>query len=180
MDNLKKQLSQLKEGQIILLETSAENSFNATCIAIEILTKKEFAGIILSSAKPCNTLIESFTKKKISTKKLFILDCVHGSKEINPDFKNVLHLSGASDLTSISIAINEAILSIPGKKFLLIDSIAIMLIYNKQEIFAKFMYSILAKLQTNKINGILISVTSSTDNKLRDQLAQMCNKVIKG
>ncbi len=177
---LKKELSNLPEGWIVLLETTAEDAFKAGLAATKILVNKEYKAIILSASRPCSNLLELYKKNSIDIKKIFVLCCVCKSQGIKPkEYENVLHLENATALTNISLSLNKAIELIKGNKFIFIDSITTMLIHNKPDILTKFIHSILTKMRMNKISGLLISLEEETNKEVRAEIAQLCDRVIK-
>jgi len=177
---LKKELSNLPDEWIVLLETSAENSLKVSLAVLKILVNEGYTGIILSASRPCSNILNLYKKNEINTKNIFILDCVCKSQGIKEkEVKEVMHLENASSLTEIALAINDSISKIKNKKFVFVDSITTMLIHNKPELFARFVHSILTKMRVNKINGFLVSLENETNKEVRAEIAQLCDKVIK-
>lgn len=177
---LEKELSDLPDEWIVLLETSAENSLKVSLTALKLLINKGYAGIILSASRPCSNILDLYKKNEINTKNIFILDCVCKNQGIKEkERREVMHLENASSLTEISLAINNVIGRIKNKKFVFVDSITTMLIHNKPELFAKFVHSILTKMRVNKINGLLVSLENETNKEVRAEIAQLCDKVVK-
>lgn len=177
---LEKELRALPEEWIVLLETSAENSLKVSLAALKILMNKGYVGIIVSASRPCSNLLELYSKNKINTKTIFILDCVCKSQGIKePEKGGVLHLENAAALTNISLALNKVMVQTKGKRLIFVDSVTTMLIHNKPEIFARFVHSILTKMRVNKINGFLVSLEKETNQEVRAEIAQLCDKVIK-
>lgn len=79
----------------------------------------------------------------------------------------------------MSISLNEAMGLIKGKKFIFVDSINTMLIHNSPEIFSKFVYSLLIKMHSNLVSGILIILKDDASKKVYNEIAQLCDKIIK-
>lgn len=176
---LKQELSKLPEESIVLIETSAENAFEASMASIRLLSDKHDRGVIVSASRPYTNLVSNYKKNNIDTKKMLILDCISKKYEAEEDDNNVIFLENASSLTDISLSLGESIHSIDGKKFVLIDSINTMLIHNKPSTFARFMHDVLTKMRLHKIGGLLISLDDKTNKDIRSEIAQLCDKVIK-
>lgn len=176
---LKKELSSLPEGWIILLETSAEKALEVSLAAIKILTDKGHNGFILSANRPYANLISLYKKNNIDVKKIFILDCIcksQGAKLEEAD--NVLYIESVSHLTDISLSLSECIKKIKDNKFIFIDSVTTMLIHNTPGTFAKFVHGILTRMRMSGVNGLLISLETETNKEVRAEIAQLCDKVI--
>ncbi len=176
---LEKELSRLPEGWVVLIETSAEKSFETGIASIKILTKKNYLGIIVSASRPYMNLMSIYQKNGISIDNIFIIDCISKSQNADVETKNVLYTENVSALTNISLLISECIKRKSGKKFIFIDSITTMLIHNKPNVFARFIHSVLTRMRLNGISGLLISLERETDAEVRAEIAQLCDKVIK-
>ncbi|QQG40071.1 MAG: hypothetical protein HYS81_01525 [Candidatus Aenigmatarchaeota archaeon] len=179
-ETLEKELQDLPEGWIALIETDAEKSTDVGVAAIKIMTSGSYTGIVISASRPCRNLLDMYEKKGVARSKVFLLDTVCKGMMANPpEADNVVHVEGSTALTEISLATSEAIKMIEGKKFLFIDSITTMLVHNKPEIFARFIHSTLTKIRISGISGIMISIEEETDKTVRSEIAQLCDKVIR-
>lgn len=177
---LDQEITDIEDGQVVLLETSAENAVEVGLSAMRIMTTKKATAIFLSASRPCTNILTLYKKNGISTDHLLILDCVCKNPPISiKDLPNIIHLEDVSALTSISLAITEGIRNISGKKFVFIDSISTMLIHNQPPIFGRFIHSLLTKLRLLGVGGILLSLEVETDKMVRAEIAQLCDKVIK-
>jgi hypothetical protein len=177
---LEKEFENLPEGWIALLESTAEQFLEVNIAANGILTRKGYTGIILSSSRPYSNLINIYQKNNVDTNKLMIIDCVsksQGGKIVGN--KNALFTDNASALTQISLHIGELIKSVNGQKYLYIDSLTTMLIHNQARIFASFIHSILTKLRMSNVNGLMFSISKGIDEEVRNEIAQLCDKVVK-
>jgi KaiC/GvpD/RAD55 family RecA-like ATPase len=176
---LEQELSELPQGWIVLLETKAEDAFDAGVAAVKILTDKKYNGVIVSASRPYKNLLDHYAQKGVDVDDLFILDCIckkHGDTE---DLDNVLHLEDASALTDISIAIDESIKQIGDKAFLFIDSITALLIHNDPAVFVRFIHHLLTRMRVNGLNGLVLSLEEGRNSEIRAEIVQLCDKVIK-
>lgn len=178
-EKLAEDLSKISDGLIVLLETSADQSFETSLASVEFLVKKNDNGIIVSASRPYSNIMSIYKSKNIDTDKIFIIDLVSKSQDAAVEAYNVKYLDNVSALTNISLAINDCIKTLPGKKFVFIDSITTMLIHNEPYVFARFIHSILTRMRLNGIEGLLISLEDRTNREVRAEIAQLCDKVIK-
>jgi hypothetical protein len=183
MTDIKKieaELRSLPEGWVVLLETSGEKLLEISLAVIKLLTGKNYNGIILSASRPYSNLTSLYTKNNIDTKKIFVLDCISKSQSRKQEKSgNVLYMENACDLTNILISINDYTKKIKGNKFVFIDSITTMLIYNQPNIFARFIHSVLTGMRMKGINGLLISLEEEKNKEVRAEIAQLCDKVLR-
>jgi len=176
---LEGEFSNLLEGWIVLIETSAEKSFETGLASIKILTDKNYNGVIVSASRPYVNLVSIYQQNNIDIKKISIIDCISKSQKADLEADNVMFLENVSDLTNISLSIGKYIKTIPGKKFIFVDSITTMLIHNKPKVFSRFIHGILTRMRLNGVSGLLISLEDETNREVRAEIAQLCDKVIK-
>ena len=116
---LAKEFNALEEGAIVLIETTAEKILEVNLAAVKWLSDKKYAQIILSTSRPCQNLLSLYKKNKIDTSKIMILCAVCQEKEKNkPENNNIIHVSGNSALTEISLALSKSMESIKAQKLL--------------------------------------------------------------
>ncbi len=177
---LEKEFNNLPKGKIVLLETPSENVLGMSIDALKILTDIGYTCIILSANIPYPNLISRCKENNIDIGKIFILDCV--CKNLGLDagkFDNVVFINNITDLTNISICINECADRIKGNKLILIDTITTMLIHNNPNIFTIFIHNLLTKMRLKEISGILFSLEDETNKVVMAEIAQLCDRVIK-
>ncbi len=174
------ELSSLMDGWAVVLETSAENALEAGLVSIKILTGKGYNGIVLSASRPYANLLTLYRNNGIDTERILFMDCITKSQSSTPpQAGNVMYLDGLSALTNISISIDKAIKQTVGNKFIFIDSLTTLLIYNEPGVFARFIHSILTKTRINGVNSLLIYLESETNREVRAEITQLCDRVIK-
>jgi len=177
---LAKEFNNLGEGAIVLIETSAEKILEVHLTAVKWLSDKKYTQIVLSTSRPCKNLLDLYKKNNIDTSKIIILCTVCQEKEKNKqENSKVIHISSCASLTEISLSLSKGMESIKDKKFIFIDSINTMLIHNEPKMLARFIHSILTKMRTNNVSGLLISLEVDTDKEVRAEIAQLCDKIIK-
>ena len=104
---LKKELEDLPEDSIVLLETSADSSLETSIALVKLLVNKHNKGIILSANRPYITLMNLYEKNNIDTKNMFIFDLISKNQNESRDTKNVVFLDNISVLTDSSLSLFE-------------------------------------------------------------------------
>lgn len=177
--NLVKELSSCPEGGIVLIETDASKIWDVHLAAVKWLSGKGYAQIVLSVSRSCKNLLKLYKENGIDTGKMIIVCTLCQEKEIGEQASNVIHVSGGSSLTEISLSLSECMKTVMGPKFIFIDSINTMLIHNEPNTLARFIHMILTKMRANNVSGLLISLESETNKEVRAEIAQLCDKVIR-
>lgn len=109
-------------------------------------------GIYVSLNKTQKSMEEIFKKSGINTKKLFFIDCVT-SKKTRDD---VLHIA-PDRLDLLDSAVCEFIGDITGEKFLVIDALSTLLIYNSEDSVAKFVKKMTEYASENNVQTVALS-----------------------
>lgn len=178
--HLTRELERGFKEEIILIETTAEKILEVNLAIVKWLSKKKYAQIILSASRPCQNLLDIYSKNSIDISKIVLLCtlCPETGKNKSKSGK-VIHISSSSSLTEMSLALGKCMASIKENKFIFIDSISTLLIHNEPNTLAKFTHSILTKMRINNVFGLLISLEADTNTEFKAEIAQLCDKVIK-
>ena len=109
-------------------------------------------GIYVSLNKTHESIENILKKEKISTNKLFFIDCVTSEQKRD----DVLYIS-PRELEKLGSAISTFIKDIPGKKFLVIDALSTLLIYNDENKVAQFVKQITGYASEKEVEVIALS-----------------------
>ena len=119
---------------------------------VSTLLSFEGIGVYVSLNKTQKGIINLLEKNKVDTKKLFFVDCVGSNKED----KKVIQVS-PSKLDELGYAINSFLQEIKGDKFLIIDALSTLMIYNNENQVAAFVRKITKYASNNEIELIAFS-----------------------
>ena len=109
-------------------------------------------GIYVSLNKTQKSTEDILKKSGVRTDKIFFIDCVTTEKSRD----DVLHIS-PEQLDMLSNAIKEFIKEINGEKYLLIDALSTLLIYNNENKVAKFVKEVTECAADNNVKMIAFS-----------------------
>ena len=109
-------------------------------------------GIYVSLNKTQKSTEDILKKSGVRTDKMFFIDCVTTEKSRD----DVLHIS-PEQLDMLSDAIKEFIKEINGEKYLLIDALSTLLIYNNENKVAKFVKEVTECATDNNVKMIAFS-----------------------
>ena len=118
-------------------------------------------GVYVSLNKTQKGVEEILQKNKIDISKLFFIDCVsaENAKE------DALHIS-PNDLDNLSYAINDFIKEISGEKFLVIDALSTLLIYNSENKVAAFVKEVTEYASGQDVKVIALSPSTKGEDLL--------------
>mgnify|MGYP001612391926 CR=1 FL=1 len=155
----------------LLIITSVENLQEEVNAAIKVLEGK--TGIYLSLNKSCESVEKNLKSNKINVDKIFFIDGV-ASEKSRDDF---LHIS-PTQLDLLTTAIKTFIKKIPSEKYLIIDTLATLLIYNSPNKVAQFVKNITEIASQNEIRLIAFSPKTKGE-ELLDKIFNFFDKVKK-
>lgn len=179
--NVKKLEKELKtmDNEIILLEVSSETQVEAGLTVLKNLIDSEKVGIIVSASRPYNSLLDLYEKHKINVNNLIIIDAISHKQGLKTEeIGNVFFVENVKSLTTMSIMIKESMEKIKKPKFVFIDSVTTMLIYNNPEVYMRFLHDTLSEMRNQGVGGVLIFVETETNEKIKTQLKTVCDRVI--
>lgn len=143
----------------------------------EILTTtrsfKNKIGIYVSLNKTQKSTEELLRKNNIDTSKLFFIDCVSKDK-VRDDVLNI----PPENLDTLSMAILTFIKDIPGEKFMIIDALSTLLIYNNENKVAKFVQEITEYASANQVYVVAFSPRTQGE-ELLEKIFNFFDKVEK-
>ncbi|HSU72374.1 MAG TPA: hypothetical protein VLJ21_00815, partial [Candidatus Binatia bacterium] len=165
MLNLRKELEQLPDTAVVLLLLNVRQYFEGIVEALRVLVEEENrSGVYITVNKPYGTLRELLRERDVDTSKLYFIDAISQTvtqpKLVNP---KVTYLPNPQSLTDISLAFGTAAESLTGKKFLFLDSLSTLLIYNETGSVAKFAHFLTLKMRAMGMKGVLVTLRHMLD-----------------
>jgi len=183
LKELKKELENLPFQAVVMFVTDVKGYFKDSVNILKILINNlKLDGIYITINKPYQNLIESLNESKIDTKKLFFIDCITKTVGGKPEItENCLFIASPQNLTELGVALTQAMEAMKGKpnKFLLLDSLSTLLVYNSAGTVAKFSHFLTTRIRLSKLKGVFIIVEKEMEEKLLLTLSEFCDKVIK-
>lgn len=182
-ENIAKTKDAFKEvpEQWLLLFIVNAKEYLETNMAIlkEVKKQEDIGGIYITLNRPYASLIKILEQNNIKTDNLFFLDCITKTVGAEKEQENCLFLESPQNLTQLAIAIDEIAKAMPMKnKFLFIDALSTLLIYNQAGTVAKFLHFITGKMRVLELKGVMLSVEKELDPKIAEHLEQFVDKVI--
>lgn len=142
----------------------------------ELTEEMSIPGVYVTLNKPYSAMLSTLKRAKIDTRLIIFIDAITkitGAKVKKE--KNCLLIGSPENLSDISIAMDQAVRSLPKNKFLFFDSLNTLLIYNSIETVVKFIHFLAGKMRVWRVKGIIISLKKSSNKELIDELTQFCD-----
>ncbi|MGD0688574.1 MAG: ATPase domain-containing protein [Candidatus Bathyarchaeia archaeon] len=135
-------------------------------------------GIYVSLNKPYAVLAKTFEKSGISVDSLFFVDAITNVPALQEETDHSC-LGSTVDLSSLCIATSKAVNRFAEDKFLVLDSLSTLLIYNESKAVAKFAHLLTEKMRRWNTSGSLLTVEMNAEKDVVSQLAPFCDKVVR-
>lgn len=175
----KKEVSGLSD--YVALVTVSAKTYQESNIEIVgfLVDEQKIPGIYVTLNKPYDAVQRLLKGKNVNLDMVIFIDCITKVPENMKRQKNCLFIGSPEKLSDISVAMDQAVKSLPTKeKFIFFDSINTLQLFNKPGTVARFIYFLAGKIREWKIKGIIISLKKGTDDSLLNELVQFCDKQI--
>jgi KaiC/GvpD/RAD55 family RecA-like ATPase len=179
---LQDHFSRLNHGWIALMQIPMEKAMDVNVESIKVLQELGYEGIYVTLSKDYVELTKLFRGQGIDMGKLAFVDGVSQMYGIGAvDSPNVRYISGPISLDGIVAAITDIIPAMKSeKKFVFLDSITTVLLYNSLERTLQFSEFLTTSLKRLQVAGVVASVSKGFANdKLIKELTKMSNEVIR-
>lgn len=180
MVSLKNVEDNIKAGKLILLMLVG-NRADASRSVLKTVVGKGLGGVYVTIAEPYSSLVKKLEQDKISLEKVTFLDAITImiSGTIEKTGK-CIYVNSPKHLTDLSIALDNAISSMKEeKKFVLVDSLGVLMIHNDPQNIQKFIHFFTAKMRALNAYSFLISMEQEIDPKTLTVLSTFCDGVLK-
>ena len=181
-DELKEKIEKALDNNSVVLFKAPSDQYHAKCLELmKIITDMRPYGIYVTVNKPSSTLEKEFKKKDINSSKIFFIDGISegAGMDTEREGSNRYFLKSPKNLTDLSIVISGAVKDMPSeKKFLYLDSLSTLTVYNRGNIVSKFAHQLSNKLRKWEISGVFMSVQSELDEKVMAALSQFTDYTI--
>jgi archaellum biogenesis ATPase FlaH len=150
----------------------------ATEVVLRYFTGKLPRGIYVTINKPFRILSKSFEKAGLPVESLFFIDGIT-SVPTPVEESTYTCLGSGADLSNICIATSKAVSRFNEEKFIVLDSLSTLLIYNDGRAVARFAHLLTEKMRRWGTTGSFLTVEMNPKRDLVPQLAPFCDKVVK-
>ncbi len=145
---------------------------------VKYFATKSTRGVYVTLNKPFSVLTKSFEKAGIASDSLFFVDGITNVPSVE-EAQDHACLGSGIDLSNLCIGISRAVGKLKEPRFLLLDSLSTLLIYNDSKAVSKFAHLLTEKMRRWNTSGSLFTVEMNAEKDVVSQLAPFCDKVVK-
>lgn len=178
---LKEKLNKLGAGWVSLLQVPIKFSSTLNIETMKILQSLGYKGIYITIVKDYISLSQSFKDAGIDESRLFFIDAIskmYGVKAIED--KHVQYVEGPLAIEEITKGVAKLNQEIGGeKKFVFLDSITTLLLYNSFEKSIAFSEFLFKGFKSDGLIGIVVSLADAKcSEKVIEELQSISDEII--
>ncbi|MDH2899480.1 MAG: ATPase domain-containing protein [archaeon] len=168
----------LTKSLLVILRKMLVEDRNMTLLILSSMPTEQF----VARSREFGLDLETFLRQK----RLVLLDCITKFTQTDEESRliplrsDVFYASSPSDLSEISVRLSEALASdiSKGEKWMILDSITTLSLYNTTGGFLRFMQFLFRKLRLLNFDGTMIVVRDESSDAMIQALKQYCSKII--
>ncbi|MFH1210868.1 MAG: hypothetical protein V1645_03045 [archaeon] len=175
---LEEEIKSMPEKFVALIIVPS-NKFQETSMQIlNIMMEKYKGGGYVTVNRPYQSMVKMLRTGNINERNIFFVDCItEYLRENEMVVRNCSFVDSPANLTDIGIAL-DPIIKDKKHNFIMVDSIDLLSVYNSPELVIKFAHFITGKLRLHDTSGIFLASKEKSDEKLINEMAQFCDRVI--
>lgn len=188
---LREFIKNLPPQRVVLFVTRAKNYQKANIEILKtIIMLNKFSGIYITAGRPYSVISENLKNSGIDIEKIFFIDCVtrmyfapKGVVLGKPGMEmtqECLYLSSPANLTELAVAISQAIGMVkePKNKFIFVDSLSMLLVYNDENTIIKFIHFLTTKVKLFGLIGIIMVMEVGIKESLLSTMYELCDAIV--
>ncbi len=164
---------------ILLIENISYHAATRTEL-LRYFKSKDYAGIYVTLNTPITNLITLFEKASLNIENIYFIDGITkltDSKVVESE--HCQYVESPRDIVDLSFLIDETMRKIQHpKKFVIIDSISTLMVYNSTQAIKQFAHSITGKIKSKNASGIIFA-SDDTDSDALTSIAHFCDRTLK-
>jgi hypothetical protein len=180
--DLRRRLDTSVKGQpdnmVLLISTKTENHTLLVNGMLDILiNKRGMGGIYISVSQPYEVIVQGMKAAGIPVKDVHFIDCISRTAgKMQDKQENVVFVENPSSLEEVSMHLGRLLAKVgSGKKFIVLDSLSSLLIYNTDKVVKEFTHFVINRIRLDNTAGVIMSIEKKEAEDLVKTLAPMCN-----
>jgi len=182
IDGLKERISNaIKLNQSIGIILPASNYPDLIQALFErIHNASDEAWVYITVTKPCNTLINEYEFLR-DAKNIRFIDCISRAAGITHASSNCVLVESPTMLEKLGLEIMNVFKEVDDgtERYLVIDSLTNLIVYNDPEIVTEFFYHIINRTRAKNIHTISLAIEEEGLDKYLNRLIYLNDKILK-
>ncbi len=169
-------ISTLAPGTVTLLLLSIQQYASAPRALLTTFGQKTIPGTYVTANKPYSDLQKTIPSLPENIQYVDTITALTGKDA--PELPRVTYIESPLALVELNLAIAEKIAGIASnQKFLIIDSVSTLLVYNAPQAVEKFCHTVIAKNRAPNLTMVLLMIESEHHHSVVETLSQFVDNV---
>jgi len=182
IDGLKERiLNAIKINQSIGILLPGSNYSDLSKALFELIkSNQDSAWVYVNVSKPYDLFVKEYPFLN-DLKNVKFIDCISRASGINKSHPNCIFIESPSLLEKLGLEIINVFKEVDTntKKYLLIDSLTNLIIYNDPEIITEFFYQIINKTRARDIHTVSLAIEEEGLDSYINRLIYLNDKILK-
>ena len=174
-----KLMGEAKDDAMIIIYISSENRGEVISSAMgSMMDSRDMGGVYISVSQPTETIVRILEENGVDTKDIYFIDCISrmSSKVGSVSAEKIAYIENPSSLEEISLYLERMLEKVPKKKkFVFIDSLSSLLIYNTEKSVKEFAHFMINRTRLMGYFGIILAIQKKEVDELVKTIAPMCD-----
>ncbi len=179
MERTAQMMSDAKDDSMALISISSDHRPQAICSVLkELISGKGMGGVYINLSQPTETIVKILEEAEVDITNLFFIDCISRmtGKSMAETSDKVIYVENPSSLEEISLYLERMLTKVTmKKKFIFLDSLSSLLIYNSEKTVKEFTHFIINRTRMMGHAGIILSTQKKEVEELVKTLSPMCD-----
>jgi len=181
-EKLEHRMGGMADNAVILISSKSEDHTLVVSNALNVLVnQRDMGGVYISVSRPYESITAAMKSAGIPREDVHFIDCISqmaGSVQQASD--NVVFVENPSSLEEISMYLDRMLAKVQNpKKFLFLDSLSSLLIYNTDKSVKEFTHFLINKIRLEGFAGVILSIEKKEAEELVKTLTPMCDAEIR-
>jgi len=177
-DKIKCEFEAIGNSGLVLMSLQAESYFETAMESAAFLSGKNQKGVYVTSSRPYLYLSKEMQRRGINQDNIFFIDCISAMAGERGGGA-CTYVENPAAIEEISMHIRSLLDRIEsGEKFLILDSLSTLLIYNSKNSVKEFAMFLINKLRLEGVNGVFLIIEKEAPEDIKQILIAMCDKVV--
>ncbi|MBD3388870.1 MAG: hypothetical protein GF416_07365 [Candidatus Altiarchaeales archaeon] len=180
---LESRIRGLADNAVILISSKSEKHSEVVSNTLNMLVnEKGMGGVYISISRPYESITSTMATAGIPADDVYFIDCISrmaGKGHTETD-EHAVFVENPSSLEEVSMYLDRMLGKVPSeKKFLFLDSLSSLLIYNTDKSVREFTHFLINKIRLEGVSGIIFSIEKKEAEDLVKTLSPMCDVELK-
>ena len=167
------QFADISQNPIVLVNVNQKDHSKINFDILKFMISKKGDGFYINLNLPQERILELLNAYKIDYKRLYLVSCKNEAAKMS----NSSFIKSPENLTELSVILGN-MNDTKRYRFLVLDSINTLLIYNQKNTVMRFLHFLIGKMRSESMPGVIIAMPQENNKEIVDEISQFCDKTI--